>query len=177
MSRPVPSKTAAQPPFDALIGLGSNLGDKIANLDLAIERLTATPDIRLVAQSRTYKSAPWGVIDQDWFVNAAISIRTPLSPRDLLLRCQAIENEMGRVRQQHWGPRLIDIDILSYRDLQLNEADLVVPHPLIAQRSFVLLPIRDIAPHFKLGQIDIADLIGALSLDDVTAIETVDLER
>ncbi len=170
MSRPVPSKTAAQPPFDALIGLGSNLGDKFANLDRAIERLTATPDIRLVARSRTYKSAPWGVIDQDWFVNAAISIQTQMSPRDLLHCCQGIENEMGRVRQQHWGPRLIDIDILSYRDLQLDDPDLVIPHPLIAQRSFVLLPIQDIAPDFKLGGRHIADLIGAMTLDDVTAI-------
>jgi 2-amino-4-hydroxy-6-hydroxymethyldihydropteridine diphosphokinase len=137
--------------FDATIGLGSNIGDKTANIDRAIALLTADHAIRMVAASRKYRSSPWGVLDQDWFVNAAVSVATELSPLELLRRCQRVENDMGRVRRQKWGPRLIDVDLLTYRDQIIREPDLIVPHPLIAERSFVLLPLRDVAPETRLG--------------------------
>ena len=137
--------------FDATIGLGSNIGDKAANIETAITRLTAHDDVRLIAASRKYRSAPWGVQDQDWFVNACISVATLLPVRALLERCQAVENEMGRVRRQKWGPRLIDVDILTYRDALIREPDLVVPHPLIAERAFVMLPLRDVAPEVRIN--------------------------
>ena len=151
------SKAALTPPhdFDATIGLGSNMGDKAANIDRAIASLTAKGDVRLVKASPKYRSAPWGVTDQDWFVNAAISVTTELSARELLHRCQAVENEMGRVRRQKWGPRLIDVDILTYRDATIHEPDLVIPHPLIAERAFVLIPLNDVAPETRINGQDL----------------------
>ena len=93
-------------PFDATIGLGSNIGDKAANIDSAIALLTEDgpggASVRLVKASRKYRSSPWGVTDQDWFVNACVSVATQLSARDLLARCQHVENTIGRVRKQKW---------------------------------------------------------------------------
>ena len=169
------TKPAANPaldaPFDATIGLGSNIGDKAANIADAIRRLTSTGDIRLVARSRNYRSAPWGVTDQDWFVNACISVATELSAHDLLQRCQRVENDMGRVRRQKWGPRLIDVDILTYRDQHIYEPDLKVPHPLIADRGFVLVPLREVAPSLKLDGKTLDALIGRIDVSDVVPVE------
>lgn len=157
--------SADRAPFDATIGLGSNIGDKAANIDTAIAMLTRDGDVRLVARSRKYRSAPWGVMDQDWFVNAAISIATELSAHALLHKCQHVENEMGRVRKQRWGPRLIDVDVLTYRDQIIDTADLKVPHPLIAERSFVLLPLRDVARDVRIGGATLDQLIAARGED------------
>ena len=89
--------------FDATLALGSNMGDRVGNIEEAIARLTADGTIELVARSRLYRTAPWGVTDQDWFVNACIAIKTGLSPRELLQHCQAVENGMGRVRTEALG--------------------------------------------------------------------------
>jgi 2-amino-4-hydroxy-6-hydroxymethyldihydropteridine diphosphokinase len=147
---------------DATIGLGSNIGDKAANIDAAIKLLTRDGAIRVVARSRNYRSAPWGVTNQDWFVNAAIAVATELSAHALLLRCQHVENDMGRVRRQRWGPRLIDVDVLTYRDETIREPDLIVPHPLIAERAFVLLPLRDVAPETRIDGRSLNEMISAL---------------
>jgi 2-amino-4-hydroxy-6-hydroxymethyldihydropteridine diphosphokinase len=157
-----PTRDAAHREFDATIGLGSNIGDKAANIDRAIAALTADGRIRLVKASRKYRSAPWGVVDQDWFVNACIAVATNLSARELLVRCQRVENEMGRVRKQKWGPRLIDVDILTYRDEIISEPDLIVPHPLIAERPFVLLPLKEVAPDTRIHGRDLNALIGSI---------------
>lgn len=158
--------TATHERRDASIGLGSNIGDKAANIDAAIEMLTRDGSVLLVARSRNYRSAPWGVTDQDWFVNAAIAIETELSAGNLLLKCQHVENEMGRVRKLRWGPRLIDVDVLTYRDETIRDPDLIVPHPLIAKRSFVLLPLRDVAPNTLIDGQSLDDLIAELGTDD-----------
>ena len=163
--------TGHQRGFDATIGLGSNIGEKAANIDRAIALLTNDKSVRLVSASRKYRSAPWGVTDQDWFVNACISIETGLSPRELLARCQHVENEMGRVRRQKWGPRLIDVDILTYRDQVIHEADLIVPHPLIAERSFVLIPLKEVAPAIQIGGMPLDKLIEALDAKDTVAFD------
>ena len=157
--------------LDATIGLGSNIGDKAANIDAAIALLTADGDIRLTKASRKYRSAPWGVLDQDWFVNACILIETRLSARALLARCQRVENEMGRVRRQKWGPRLIDVDIVTYRDDVISESDLIVPHPLIAERAFVLRPLQDIAPQTRINGKALDVLIAALGDRDTVPME------
>ena len=162
---------AAGAHYDATIGLGSNIGDKADNIDLAIQLLTGDGAIRLVARSHKYRSAPWGVTDQDWFVNAAIAVATGLSARDLLHRCQRVENDMGRVRQMKWGPRLIDVDVLTFRNQIIREADLVVPHPLIAQRSFVLLPLRDVAPDTRIGGQSLDTMIEALGAEDTVRVK------
>jgi 2-amino-4-hydroxy-6-hydroxymethyldihydropteridine diphosphokinase len=154
--------------YDAALGLGSNLGDRAANIEEAIRRLTADGAIRLVAHSRLYRTEPWGVTDQDWFVNACIAVLTVLSSRELLMRCQAVENSMGRVRTRRWGPRNIDIDILTFRDLEISEPDLVIPHPLIAERAFVLMPLKDIAPDLQINGKPLDAILAGVGPGDVS---------
>lgn len=158
-----------EPAIDATIGLGSNIGDKAHNIDEAIRLLTSDGAVRLAKASRKFRSAPWGVTDQDWFVNACIAVATELSAHALLKRCQAVENVMGRVRRQKWGPRLIDVDVLTYGDAVIRDADLIVPHPLIAERSFVLLPLKDVAPDVRIDGKSLDEMIAALG-DDGTAV-------
>jgi 2-amino-4-hydroxy-6-hydroxymethyldihydropteridine diphosphokinase len=160
--------------FDAALGLGSNVGDKQTNIARAIALLTGKGDIALVRRSRDYRSAPWGVADQDWFVNACVTVATKLSARDLLARCQEVENVMGRVRRQKWGPRLIDVDVLSYRDATIAEPDLMVPHPLIGARGFVLVPLLEIAPELKIGGESLAAHLARIDARDVVAMEPAD---
>lgn len=159
------------PAWDAVLGLGSNMGDKRSNLDAAIAMLVERGDIRVVARSRDYRSAPWGVTDQDWFVNACVAVATALSPRDLLARCQDVERRLGRVRLVHWGPRVIDVDILLYRDRVIAEPDLVVPHPRIAERGFVLVPLADVAPDALVAGRPVHALLAALDTQDVVPLE------
>ena len=153
--------------FDAILGLGTNLGDRAGNIEEAIRLLTADGSVRVVARSKLYRSAPWGVTDQDWFVNACVAVQTQLSPHALLAQCQAVENEMGRVRTLKWGPRIIDVDILTFGDLKIADPDLSVPHPLIAERAFVLVPLRDVAPELKLGGRTIDQMLEKLDSGDV----------
>jgi 2-amino-4-hydroxy-6-hydroxymethyldihydropteridine diphosphokinase len=147
MSDAIPADLA----FDCIVALGSNLGDKAANIDRAIALLTAAGDVLLLARSRNYATEPWGKTDQDWFVNAAIAVATQIGPRELLVRCKDIERRMGRVATEKWGPRIIDLDLLIYRDREVNDADLVLPHPHIGARAFVLAPLMDIAPDLVIG--------------------------
>lgn len=152
------------PRFTATIGLGSNIGDKAANIARAIHILGNADKsvLRLVAKSRLYTSPPWGETDQEPFVNAAVSVSTTASPHELLHTCLAVENGMGRVRDKRWGPRIIDADILTFEDWLIDEPDLKVPHPLIAQRAFVLLPLRDVAPQTQINGRSLDDLIAEL---------------
>lgn len=155
---------------DAIIGLGSNVGDKSANIEEAISRLAASEAVTIGARSFNYRSAPWGVLDQDWFVNACVRISTQLAPHELLVLCQTIEQDMGRVRDQRWGPRVIDVDILTYGTMKIDDADLIVPHPFIAERGFVLVPLRDVAPNFSLNGKSIVELIEAIDVSDIVSM-------
>lgn len=146
----------------ATIGLGTNLGDKVANIAQAEKLLVADGAVRVVARSRLYRSEPWGGVDQDWFVNAALRVETALSPHDLLARCQAVEAAMGRIREVRWGPRIIDVDILTYDAQTVRAPDLSIPHPLIASRAFVLLPLRDVAPDVRIAGHKLDALIAKL---------------
>jgi len=128
----------------AYLGLGSNLGDRHGNLIEAIDRLRARA--RLVDLSAVYETEPWGVADQPRFLNSACAIQTDLSPRDLLVWLKAIEADLGRQPTVRYGPRLIDIDLLLYGDAVVEAPDLTVPHPRMAERAFVLAPLREIAP-------------------------------
>lgn len=161
-------------PSDALVGLGSNIGDKAANIRQAIALLTERGDIRLVRASRFYRSPPWGVLEQDWFVNACIAVTTDLGPHELLARCLAVENEMKRVREVRWGPRIIDVDVLTYKDATLNDPDLVLPHPRITERAFVLLPLQDIAPGIVIAGHGLAHWLATIDTAGVVPIETVE---
>jgi 2-amino-4-hydroxy-6-hydroxymethyldihydropteridine diphosphokinase len=159
--------TTASSGWDALIGLGSNIGDKRANIAHAIGLLTQSGDIRLVSRSRDYRTAPWGKPDQDWFVNACISVATKLPPLVLLRRCQKVETELGRVRGERWGPRVIDVDVLIYRDAKLSEPELTLPHPLIAERAFVLVPLIEIAPALMIKGRPLREHLAAIPHEDV----------
>jgi len=130
----------------AYIGLGSNMGDKIANLNKAIGELGKVPGNKVLAVSSFYKTEPVGRVEQDWFVNAAAEIETSLTPRELLNKLLYIEKNLGRVRDVKWGPRVIDLDILLYDDLVMNEEGLSIPHPYLYERGFVLVPLAEIAP-------------------------------
>lgn len=161
-------------PFDALVGLGSNIGDKVANIRQAITLLMEPGDIRLVRTSRFYRTPPWGVLEQDWFVNACIAVATELGPHELLARCLAVENEMKRVREVRWGPRIIDVDVLTYKDVTLSDPELTLPHPRITERAFVLLPLADIAPGIVIAGHGLAHWLAAVDTAGVLPIEAVE---
>jgi len=128
----------------AYIGLGSNMGDKTANCRMAVERLADAG--RIISVSSFYYTEPVGYKEQEDFINAVAILETTLPPAELLAICHAIEDRLGRRRTVRWGPRTIDLDILLYGDLVLNRPDLVIPHPLMSMRRFVLAPLVEIAP-------------------------------
>ena len=133
-----------------LLGLGSNLGDSARTLDEALARLGRLPEVELLRRSRSLQTSPvGGPPRQSDYLNAAALVSTSLSPQALLIACQKIENELGRRRIEHWGPRTIDLDLLLYDDLVLNSPELTIPHPRMAERRFVLEPAAEIAGEMR----------------------------
>jgi len=128
-----------------LIGLGSNMGNRENNIKTAIYELHRHTGISVDKISSLYETKPVGMVDQPNFLNAVISIESILTPCDLLKVCLYIECQMGRVRNQRWGPRNIDIDILIYHNLAIQDEVLQIPHPRLHERSFVLIPLQEIA--------------------------------
>ena len=134
----------------AYISVGSNLGNKLENCRRGIAALTGTETSRLIDQSRVYQTEPVDYKDQDWFVNCAVKIETVLLPLALLDEIESIERAAGRIRDPvRYGPRILDLDIIFYEDLVMNHPRLVIPHPRMHKRRFVLKPICDIDPHIK----------------------------
>jgi len=127
------------------IGIGSNLGNRQENCLEAIRQLEQH-GVAVLKRSSMIETEPWGVTDQPHFINLAIEAETALCPEDLLLLLKNIEKAMGREKTAHWGPRVIDLDILFYDDRIVDSADLKIPHPHLHERDFVLLPLMDIAP-------------------------------
>lgn len=160
-----------EPLVDAVVALGSNIGDKVANIERAVGLLTGKSDIALTARSRIYRTPPWGNTDQDWFVNACVGVRTSLDPHALLARCLSVEEMMGRRRAEKWGPRIIDLDVLVYGDVELADDVLTLPHPHITKRAFVLAPMADIVPDLVLEGRSVAEW---LSIQDLQGIEPVE---
>ena len=134
----------------AYIGLGGNVGDVFANMKTAIKSLNEHPKISVKSISNVYKTPPWGIEDQDWFLNACASVETSLSAQELLAACLEAEKMLKRVRNLRWGPRTIDLDVLVFGEEVIAEDNLQVPHPRIQERAFVLMPIADIAPDMLL---------------------------
>ncbi len=132
---------------DVLLSLGSNLGDRAANLQAAVHALA--PWVQVRACSPVYETAPWGYTDQPAFLNMALTGLTHLPPRRLLSVLKSIEIRLGRRSTFRYGPRIIDLDIIFYADLCLNTPTLTIPHPRMHQRAFVLVPACDIAPHWR----------------------------
>ena len=130
------------------IGLGSNLGDRVANLLLARDQI-ASPHVRLTQASSIYETAPREIVDQPWFLNQVVAAETTLFPRQLLARLLGVEQEMGRQRTVPKGPRLIDLDILLFGDAVIHAAGLEIPHPRMAERRFVLEPLAELVPALR----------------------------
>ena len=128
----------------AFLGLGSNLGDRLTNLQGAVDLLHGEPGLRVVSSSRVWETAPVGGPPQPDYLNAVIRVETDLSARDLLDVARRVEERLGRVRKERWGARSIDIDVLLFGEETIDESDLVVPHPRLAERAFVLLPLLEL---------------------------------
>jgi 2-amino-4-hydroxy-6-hydroxymethyldihydropteridine diphosphokinase len=131
------------PAVRAFLALGSNLGDRLANLQRAVGLLGATEGIRVVRSSRVYETEPVGPPQPD-YLNAVVEVETTRSPRGLLEACLEVERAMGRVRRERWGPRVIDVDVLTYGREAVEEPGLVVPHPRMHERAFVLVPLLEL---------------------------------
>jgi 2-amino-4-hydroxy-6-hydroxymethyldihydropteridine diphosphokinase len=128
------------------LALGTNLGDRRANLQSAIAALP--PDVHVENVSQVYETPPWGYLDQPAFLNQVLETATDLPPLELLEYIKRLESELGRTPNFRYGPRLIDLDIIFYDDLVIDYASLVIPHPRLAERAFVLVPLLDLAPDF-----------------------------
>lgn len=157
---------------EALIGLGGNVGDVRATLDHAVAAFCDGDAVRLVARSADYETPPWGVTNQPPFVNLCLRVATELAPHVLLKRALAVEAGLGRDRSvgTRWGPRPVDIDILAYDDLVLDAQDLTLPHPRMKDRAFVLVPLAEIAPDWRVDGERIADLAARIDATGVTRL-------
>jgi 2-amino-4-hydroxy-6-hydroxymethyldihydropteridine diphosphokinase len=131
-------------PVRAFLGLGSNLDDRLENLRRAVVLLNRSEGVRVLRSSRVYETAPVGGRPQPDYLNAVIEVEATLGPHDLLRAGQSVEQTMGRVRAERWGPRVIDVDVLTYGDQRVDEPDLVVPHPRMHERAFVLIPLLEL---------------------------------
>jgi len=156
---------------EALLALGGNMGDARATLDRAIATFCDGKAVRLLARSSDYRTPPWGVEDQSPFINLCLAVATSLAPRELLAHALAVERAFGRDRakERRWGPRPLDIDLLAYDDVTLDEPDLVLPHPRLWERAFVLVPLAEIVPDRRIAGIQVADA--------VTRVDTAGIER
>jgi len=157
----------------ASLGIGSNQDGPVEQVRDALRALGALAKTRLIHASSLYRNPPMGPVDQPDYVNAVAMVLTQLSANELLARLQALELEQGRDRTTgpRWGPRCIDLDILTYGNQQIKSTELVIPHPGISQRNFVLLPLFEICPHLSIpGQGPVSQLVAGL---DVTTLEKI----
>ena len=150
------------------LSLGGNIGEPAKAMGAALRMLDASEAIAVVAVSSLYRTPPWGKTDQPDFINAAAQLVTMLPPRGLLDACLDAERRLKRVREERWGPRLIDIDILTFGDRTVHEAGLEVPHPRMTERAFVLAPLAEIASGFAIAGRTVAERLAAI---DATGIE------
>jgi 2-amino-4-hydroxy-6-hydroxymethyldihydropteridine diphosphokinase len=156
----------------ACIALGSNLEDPREQVRRGFEALATLPQSRLLARSRLYRTSPWGITEQPDFINAAARLETSLTPRALLDALRTIESRAGRVRGVRNGPRVLDLDLLLYGDRIVDEPGLVVPHPRLHERAFVLLPLADVAPELEVpGHGRIRDLLARVDASGCMAID------
>ncbi|AXQ56447.1 MULTISPECIES: 2-amino-4-hydroxy-6-hydroxymethyldihydropteridine diphosphokinase [Streptomyces] len=165
-------------PKTAVISLGSNLGNRLETLQGAVDALEDTPGLRVKAVSPVYETEPWGVEpgSQPSYFNAVAVIRTTLPPGSLLERAQAVEEAFHRVRDERWGPRTLDVDIVAYAGVVSADPELTLPHPHAHERAFVLAPWHDVDPEAQLpGQGSVDELLSALAGDGLTRREDLEL--
>jgi 2-amino-4-hydroxy-6-hydroxymethyldihydropteridine diphosphokinase len=166
------SVTSHESPVTAYVALGSNLDDPRAQIRSALDRLAALPGTRLVRQSSLYRNPPAGGLDQPEFMNALAEIETRMTPRRLLDALLDIERAQGRVRDYPNAPRTLDLDIVLYGDRTVREPGLVVPHPRMLERAFVLVPLAEIAPDAVVpGAGKVADLVGKVNASGMIRLE------
>jgi 2-amino-4-hydroxy-6-hydroxymethyldihydropteridine diphosphokinase len=153
----------------ALIALGGNVGDVRATFEKAIANICGMTQGALLARSSDYATPPWGEVEQDRFINACIEIDTSLDPHALLFVLQKIETKFGRDRtkEQRWGPRTLDLDLIAYDDVSMRKPELTLPHPRVFERAFVLVPLAEIAPDRVIGGRSIASALAELSTDGI----------
>ncbi|AYG68202.1 2-amino-4-hydroxy-6-hydroxymethyldihydropteridine diphosphokinase [Rhizobium sp. CCGE531] len=156
------------------LGLGGNLDNPVRAMALALRTLDQRADCQVVSVSRLYRTPPWGKTDQSFFYNSCAAIDTTLAPEALLDVCLDIERQMKRVRIERWGPRTIDIDVLTYGDLRQAEPLLTIPHPRMVERGFVLMPLADFAADLVVNGRKIGDWLREV---DVEGIEVADENR
>ncbi|MGP5577811.1 2-amino-4-hydroxy-6-hydroxymethyldihydropteridine diphosphokinase [Corynebacterium flavescens] len=150
----------------AVLSIGSNLEDRVALLDSVFAEFAD----QIVASSPVYATPPWGVEDQEEFLNAVLVVEVPETPLQLLRRGQALEAAAQRVRLRHWGPRTLDVDIVQVEGVESNNPELTLPHPYAAQRAFVLVPWLSADPQAKLGERPVSALIAELDPAEVAAV-------
>ena len=185
--QPVPAAVVAQVdaadttlsnPKRAVIALGSNVGNRLETLQGAIDALEDTPGVRVKAVSPVYETEPWGVEPgtQSTYLNAVVLLKTTLPPSSLLERGHAIEEAFERVRDERWGPRTLDVDIVSYQNVVSDDPALTLPHPRAHERAFVLVPWHDIEPEAEVpGRGAVAELLAALGRSGVEVREDLEL--
>ncbi len=154
---------------EAFIALGGNVGDVRSTFDQAIAMFCDGEAVRLTKRSSDYRTPPWGVTDQPPFINGVIAVTTTLAPHDLLTRAAECERKLGRNRahERRWGPRKIDLDLLTYDDLVLIDRDLILPHPHLFERAFVLVPLAEIAPDQIIAGIRVHDALERLNTSGI----------
>lgn len=146
----------------AILALGGNIGDVAQAFVHALSQLAGSAHVALLKRSHVYRTQPWGVTEQPDFLNMAVLVETDLDARALLDLALSIERAGGRVRDLRWGPRSLDIDLITYGDMQISEPDLTVPHPRAAERAFVLVPLADLDADLTIGGRSVRDMLAAL---------------
>ncbi|MGB7605324.1 MAG: 2-amino-4-hydroxy-6-hydroxymethyldihydropteridine diphosphokinase [Lutisporaceae bacterium] len=155
----------------AYLGLGGNVGNRKSNINEAIRLLESHSEIRVCKRSADYETAPVGYEQQEWFLNVVVEIETTLPPYELLTLCNDVEQQLKRVRLIRWGPRTIDIDILIYEGFESKEDRLIVPHPRMTERAFVIIPLMEIAPNLHINGRDIKEIAKDLYNQKIRKLE------
>lgn len=171
--------TTLSNPKRAVVSLGSNLGNRLETLQGAIDALEDTPGVRVKGVSPVYETEPWGVEpgSQPSYFNAIVVLKTTLPPSSLLERAHAVEEAFHRVRDERWGARTLDVDIVAYADLVSDDPTLTLPHPRAHERAFVLAPWHDLEPEAQLpGRGAVADLLGTLTREGVAPRKDLELQ-
>lgn len=160
----------------AYLGLGTNMGDKQAYLKEACKIISDNPNINIVKISKVYKTKAWGYTNQDDFLNICIEVDTNLSPEELLEVCHEVENKLNRVRVIRWGPRTIDVDILFFNNIISTDENLILPHPRIKERAFVLIPLMDLNKELAIDNKTISYYLSNLEKEELKQVEEVDIK-
>ncbi|KUM67333.1 2-amino-4-hydroxy-6-hydroxymethyldihydropteridine diphosphokinase [Streptomyces griseorubiginosus] len=170
--------TTLHNPKRAVISLGSNLGNRLETLQGAVDALEDTPGVRVKSVSPVYETEPWGVAadSQPSYFNAVVVLKTTLPPASLLERAHAVEEAFNRVRDERWGPRTLDVDIVAYADVVSDDPVLTLPHPRAHERAFVLVPWHDVEPEAQLpGRGPVAALLDTVTREGVEARKDLEL--